>query len=70
MLFDPSQLETFLAVARTGSFTQAARMRGIGQPTVSQHIRKLEQSAAPAVLAGFRTQQSAGDRWLGEHQNA
>jgi hypothetical protein len=32
--------------------------------------RKLEQSAAPAVLAGFRTQQTAGDRWLGEHQTA
>ncbi len=26
--------------------------------------RKLEQSAAPAVLAGFNTQQSVGDRWL------
>ena len=32
--------------------------------------RKLEQSAAPAVLAGFRTQQTAGDRWLAEHQTA
>ncbi len=32
--------------------------------------RKLEQSAAPAVLAGFRTQQRAGDRWLGERQQA
>lgn len=26
--------------------------------------RKMEQSAAPAVLAGFRTQQKVGDRWL------
>lgn len=26
--------------------------------------RKLEQSSAPAVLAGFRTQQQVGDRWL------
>jgi Protein of unknown function (DUF2505) len=26
--------------------------------------RKLEESAAPAVLAGFRTQQQVGDRWL------
>ena len=26
--------------------------------------KKLEQSAAPAVLAGFRTQQRVGDRWL------
>ena len=26
--------------------------------------KKLEQSAAPAVMAGFRTQQQVGDRWL------
>ena len=26
--------------------------------------RKLEESSAPAVLAGFRTQQEVGDRWL------
>ena len=26
--------------------------------------KKLEQAAAPAVLAGFRTQQRVGDRWL------
>ena len=32
--------------------------------------RKLEQSAAPAVLAGFRTQQSAGDSWLATRKTA
>ena len=26
--------------------------------------KKIEQSAAPAVLAGFRTQQQVGDAWL------
>jgi uncharacterized protein YndB with AHSA1/START domain len=26
--------------------------------------RKLEESSAPAILAGFRTQQRVGDRWL------
>jgi Protein of unknown function (DUF2505) len=26
--------------------------------------RKLEESAAPAVMAGYRTQQEVGDRWL------
>jgi hypothetical protein len=26
--------------------------------------RKLEQSTAPAVLAGFRKQQEVGERWL------
>lgn len=28
--------------------------------------RKLEQAAAPAVLAGFNTQQQVGDRWLSD----
>ncbi len=28
--------------------------------------RKLEQSAAPAVLLGFRTQQQVGDAWLAQ----
>jgi hypothetical protein len=26
--------------------------------------RELEESAAPAVMAGYRTQQEVGDRWL------
>lgn len=26
--------------------------------------RKLEESAAPAVMAGYRTQQEVGDKWL------
>ena len=26
--------------------------------------KKLEQSSAPAVMAGFRTQQTVGDNWL------
>ena len=26
--------------------------------------KKIEQSAAPAILAGFRTQQKVGDAWL------
>ena len=40
--FDPELLATLLAVEQTGSFTQAASRLGIRQPTVSQHIRKLE----------------------------
>jgi aminoethylphosphonate catabolism LysR family transcriptional regulator len=34
--------EAFYAVARTGGFTSAARALNIGQPTVSTHIRALE----------------------------
>src|SRR6476659_6394936 len=43
-MYDPEQLRTFLAVAESLSFTQAAARLEIGQPTVSQHVRKLESS--------------------------
>lgn len=41
-MFDPVLLRSFVAVAETLSFTQAAQRLGLSQPTVSQHIRKLE----------------------------
>jgi DNA-binding transcriptional LysR family regulator len=44
-VFDPVLLKTFVAVAETLSFTQAAGRLGISQPTISQHIRKLELAA-------------------------
>ena len=43
-MYDPEQLRTFLAVAESLSFTRAAARLEIGQPTVSQHVRKLESS--------------------------
>ncbi|MGV9823221.1 LysR substrate-binding domain-containing protein [Nocardia xishanensis] len=49
-MFPPEQVRTFLAVAQTLSFTQAASALGLGQPTVSQHIRKLEQAAGRPLL--------------------
>jgi DNA-binding transcriptional LysR family regulator len=44
-MLDPVQLESFLAVARTRSFTEAGRRLGLRQSTVSQHISKLEQAS-------------------------
>ncbi|MFI9250243.1 LysR substrate-binding domain-containing protein [Streptomyces sp. NPDC053069] len=44
-MYDPAQLRTFLAVAQTLSFTQAARRLGLRQSTVSQHVRRLEDAA-------------------------
>ena len=43
-MYEPELLRSFLAVAQSLSFTQAAAGRGLRQPTVSQHIRRLEQS--------------------------
>jgi DNA-binding transcriptional LysR family regulator len=44
-MFDPVHLESFLAVAQSRNFTEAGRRLGLQQSTVSQHIRKLEESA-------------------------
>lgn len=44
-MFDPVLLKTFATVAETLSFTHAAQLLGLSQPTVSQHIRKLENAA-------------------------
>ncbi|MEU0026957.1 LysR family transcriptional regulator [Streptomyces sp. NPDC006335] len=40
---DLNLLRTFLAVYRTGSFTAAARLLGLSQPTVTTQIRALER---------------------------
>lgn len=44
-MFSPTHLQTFLVVAQTHSFTQAAERLRLRQSTVSQHIRKLEDAA-------------------------
>ena len=49
-MYDPLWLRTFLFVSDSLSFTQAAAALGIGQPTVSQHVRKLEQSVGRPLL--------------------
>lgn len=43
-MYSPELLRTFLAVAQSLSFTNAAANLGIAQPTVSQHVRRLEQA--------------------------
>lgn len=49
-MFDPDLLATFLAVAETGSFTRAAERLGLSQPTVSQHVARLEKAAGRVLV--------------------
>ena len=44
-MFDPTHLESFLAVVQTHNFSEAGRRLGLQQSTISQHIRKLEAAA-------------------------
>ena len=44
------QLECFVAIVDEGSFTRAARRVGITQPSLSQHVRSLEEELGGAVL--------------------
>ncbi len=45
-MIDPVLLRTFLSVVQSGSFSEAARSLGLGQPAVSQQIRRLEEQVA------------------------
>ena len=49
-MFDPVLLKTFVAVAESLSFTRSAETLGLSQPTVSQHIRKLETAAGRILV--------------------
>jgi DNA-binding transcriptional LysR family regulator len=49
-VYDPELLQTFLAVAQSLSFTRAAESLGIRQPTVSQHVRRLEESVGRSLF--------------------
>lgn len=44
-MYDPTWLQSFMTVVQTLSFSEAARRLGLQQSTVSQHIRRLEETA-------------------------
>ena len=43
-MYEPELLRTFLAVTQSLSFTRAAASLDLRQPTVSQHVRRLEEA--------------------------
>jgi DNA-binding transcriptional LysR family regulator len=53
MTFD--QVESFLAVARFGSFRDAARQRGLSQPAVSRQVQALEKSLNARLVVRKRS---------------
>ncbi|HEY0279038.1 MAG TPA: LysR family transcriptional regulator [Solirubrobacterales bacterium] len=67
------QLEYFLAVARTGSFTIAAEQLHVSQPTLSQQIRSIEAEVGGPLLERPPRQvelTAAGRALLGDAQAA
>jgi DNA-binding transcriptional LysR family regulator len=49
-MYNPEHLRSFLAVAQTLSFTRAAAALGVRQPTVSVHVRKLEEAVGRSLF--------------------
>src|ERR1043165_7078434 len=67
-MFDPVLLNTFVEVAKARNFTEAGRRLGLRQSTVSQHIRKLEETAARRLFVRDThqvTPTADGDAMLG-----
>lgn len=50
MRFELSELETFLAVVREGSFSGAARQLHVSQPSVTNRIQRLEETLRVKLL--------------------
>ena len=48
---DFKQLQSFISVVRCRSFTEAAEELGISQPTISTHIRILEEELNSRLLS-------------------
>jgi DNA-binding transcriptional LysR family regulator len=49
-VLDPVFLRSFVALADSGSFTRAAVALSLSQPTISQHVRKLEAACGRTLV--------------------
>lgn len=47
---DFKQIESFIAVAETGSFTKAAKIMNVSQPSISLHVQNLESELKTSLL--------------------
>ncbi|NLQ18416.1 LysR family transcriptional regulator [Marinomonas sp. M1K-6] len=55
-MLNTQHLVTFKVLVETGSFTKTAKLLGLTQPAVSQHIQKLERCLGePLLLRHGRT---------------
>jgi DNA-binding transcriptional LysR family regulator len=66
-VIDLDQVRTFVAVIEAGSFRDAAQRLGLAQPTVSQHVQKLEATLGHLLIErnrGRATTTPAGLRFL------
>lgn len=59
----PVTMQGIVVLSADGPGT-VAELTGVLKVAIPILGKKLEQAAAPAVLAGFRTQQKVGDAWL------
>ncbi len=70
---DLEQLRAFVAVARTGRFTRAARQLGTSQPSLSRRVQQLEKELEARLVvrtpAGV-VLTSAGERFLAHAERA
>jgi LysR family transcriptional regulator, carnitine catabolism transcriptional activator len=50
MRINPQQLSAFLQLARTGSFSEAARLQGVSQPALSRTVQQLEEAVGQRLF--------------------
>ncbi len=70
---DVDQLRAFVAVARAGRFTRAARQLGASQPNLSRRVQQLERELGAKLVVRTPTGvvlTSAGERFLGHAERA
>ncbi|QIB50094.1 LysR family transcriptional regulator [Pseudomonas sp. OIL-1] len=54
-MLNPVWLKSLVAIVQTGSFQSAARTLGLAQPTVSQHLQKLEEQVGVTLVHRSRS---------------